>query len=100
MIVQNVSVNNLGAFNASRASSGGVGAALKKALRMPSLYFVIAAFLFKLVPYDLTQVPLWPAVNYARNGLISVALLTLGIQLSHTKLQLKDQMFTFRYFQG
>lgn len=89
MIVQNVSVNNIGAFNASRAS-GGVGTALKRALRMPALYFVLAAFLFKLVPYDLTQFPLWPAFNYAKNGLVAVALLTLGIQLSHTKLKLKD----------
>lgn len=90
LIVQNVSVNNIGVFNASKAS-GGIEAALKKSLRMPALYFVIAAFLFKLVPYDLTQFPLWPAFNYARNGLISIALLTLGVQLSHTKIQLKDR---------
>lgn len=89
MIVQNVSVNNIGAFNASR-NSGNVGSALKKALSLPAIYFVIAAFLFKLVPYDLTQFPLWPAFSYAKNGLVPIALLTLGVQLSRTKLQFKD----------
>ncbi|HEY8422459.1 MAG TPA: AEC family transporter [Thermoclostridium sp.] len=89
MIVQNLSVNNIGAFNAGMAS-GGAGSALKRALKLPAIYFVTAAFLFKLVPYDLTQFPLWPAFNYAKSGLVAIALLTLGVQLSHTKFQLKD----------
>ncbi|HZK26823.1 MAG TPA: AEC family transporter [Thermoclostridium sp.] len=90
LIVQNVSLNTLGVFNATRGSSGSIKIALKKSLSLPALYFVLAAFLFKLLPYDLTQFPLWPALEYARSGLISIALLTLGVQLSHTKFKLKD----------
>ncbi|AGC67285.1 auxin efflux carrier [Thermoclostridium stercorarium subsp. stercorarium DSM 8532] len=89
LIVQNLSTNNLGVFNASKAS-GGVKVALKKALTLPAPYFVIAAFLLKLLPYDLTQFPLWPAFNYVRNGLVAVALLTMGVQLSQTKFHLKN----------
>jgi len=89
MIVQNLSVNNIGAFNAGKAS-GGVKAALIKALRLPAIYFVTAAFICKLIPYDFTQFPLWPAFNYAKNGLVPIALLTLGVQLSHTKFNFKD----------
>ncbi|NLX76163.1 MAG: AEC family transporter [Clostridiaceae bacterium] len=89
LIVQNVTTNNIGVFNASKAS-GGTAAAFKKALKLPAPYFVVAAFLLKLLPYDLTQFPLWPAFNYARNGLVAIALLTLGVQLSHTKFRLRD----------
>lgn len=86
MVVQNVSINTLGVFNANNAAGGFTGA-LKKAVRMPSLYFAAAAFLFKLVPYDLTEFPLWPALSYAKNGLVAIALLSLGVQLSHTKFK-------------
>ena len=89
LIVQNVTTNTIGVFNASHAS-GSLKSALKKALKMPALYFVILAFLLKLVPYDFTQFPLWPAFTYAKNGLISLALLTLGVQLSKTKLKLNN----------
>lgn len=89
MIVQNVSLNTLGVFNASNAA-GGFTVALKKAARMPSLYFATAAFLFKLVPFDLTKIPLWPALSYAKNGLVAMALLSLGVQLSHTRLKLSN----------
>jgi predicted permease len=57
---------------------------------MPTIYFVLAAFLMKLVPYDLTQFPLWPAFTYAKNGLVSIALFSLGVQLSQTKLKLTN----------
>ncbi|NLK69240.1 MAG: AEC family transporter [Clostridiaceae bacterium] len=90
LIVQNVSLNTLGVFNATRGTSGSIKTALKKSLSLPAIYFVIAAFIFKFIPYDLTQFPLWPALNYAKNGLISIALITLGVQLSHTKFKLKD----------
>lgn len=90
LIVQNVSLNTLGVFNATRGTSGSIKTALKKSLSLPAIYFVIAAFIFKFISYDLTQFPLWPALNYAKNGLISIALITLGVQLSHTKFKLKD----------
>lgn len=89
LIIQNMTTNTIGVFNASHASCNFAGA-LKKALKMPALYFIVAAFLLKLIPYDFTQFPLWPAFNYAKNGLVSIALLSLGVQLSKTKLQLKN----------
>ncbi len=89
LIIQNTTTNTLGVFNANH-SSGKFGEALKKALKMPALYFVICAFLLKYIPYDITQLPIWPAMSYVKNGLISLALLTLGIQLSQTKLELKN----------
>lgn len=89
LMVQNITTNTIGVFNASHASAG-FKVAFKKALKMPALYFISAAFLLKLLPYDLTQLPVWPAFIYIRNGLVSIALLSLGAQLSHTKLNFKN----------
>lgn len=89
IIVQNITTNTIGVFNANQASDG-IKGALVKALKMPALYFVIAAFLFKLVPYDLTQLPVWPVFTYIRNGMVSIALFSLGVQLSHTRFNFKN----------
>lgn len=90
IVVQNLTTNTIGVFNANQASSGFKGA-LYKCLKMPALYFVLAAFLLKLIPYDLTQLPIWSAFTYIKNGLVSIALFTLGVQLSHAKLNFKNK---------
>lgn len=88
LVVQNLTVNTIGFFNASKSSMN-----WKKALlsifKMPTIYTVPLAFILKFfVPYDMTQFPLWPAIKYCKEGLIAVALLTLGAQLSRTKFKL------------
>lgn len=88
LVVQNVSTNSWGVFNANHAAGWRV--AVRKALNMPALYFVTLAFILKTVPVDLTQAFFWPAVSYAKNGLISIALITLGVQLSQTRLRVQD----------
>jgi predicted permease len=89
LVVQNVATSTIGVFNANRAS-GNLKNALKKTTKMPALYLATAAFLFKFIPYDITQFPLWPALSYVRNGMISVSLLALGIQLAQTKYHFKN----------
>jgi len=91
LMVQNISTNTIGIFNASRASAGFKGA-VGKAFKMPALYFATAAFLMKLLPFDLTQLPVWPALTYIKNGLVPIALLSLGAQLSQTKLSFKNAL--------
>lgn len=97
LMVQNISTNTIGIFNASQASAGFKGA-FGKALKMPTLYFVLAAFLMKLVPFDLTQLPVWPALTYVKNGLVPVALLSLGAQLSQTKISFKNTLVYLSVF--
>lgn len=83
LVIQNISTNTLGFFNAGRASlhwKDSIG----KILHMPTIYAIPLALLCKVLPYDLTQFPLWPAFTYAKGGLISIALITLGVQLSRT----------------
>ena len=85
LVIQNIATNSIGFFNAGRAKMDW-RQSLKNILRVPTIYVVPLAFLLKLVPLDLTRLPLWPALDYMRNALVAVALLTLGAQISRTKL--------------
>jgi predicted permease len=58
---------------------------------MPAIYCVVLAFILKTVPYDITLTPVWPALDYARNALVPIALITLGVQLSKTTFEFKNQ---------
>jgi len=88
LVVQTITTNTIGIIN-----SGGEGITLKtgirQVLRMPTIYAIVCAFLFKLIPLDLTVTPIWPALNFLRNGLVSIVLITLGVQLANTRLNLK-----------
>lgn len=90
LVVQNVSVNTIGFFNAGRANRHWKDA-VKTVVGMPAIYAVTAAFLLKLVPFDLTTTPLWPALTYLKNGLVPIALTILGIQLAKTKFRIHDR---------
>ena len=91
LLVQNLSINTLGFIN-----SGGEGMTLKKGIihvfKMPTLYTVTFAILFKFLPFDFKTTPLWPALENLRSGLVSIALVTLGVQLSKTKINFKNKL--------
>lgn len=90
LLVQNITTNTIGFYNASIAN-GSVKEAIKKVFSMPSVYAIPAAILLKLVPIDLTQSFFWPALTYCGNALISIALITLGVQLTRTKLSFNNK---------
>lgn len=86
LLIQNITTNTLGFFNAGRAHlqwRDSIG----KILKMPAIYAIPSALLLKLVPYDLTQMPFWPALEYLRNALIAIALFILGVQISRTRFK-------------
>ena len=90
MAVQNITTNTLGFFNAGRAKlhwKDSIG----KIARMPVIYAIPTAFLLKTLPFDFTQLPVWPALQYARNAMIAIALLALGVQLSKTSFEFKNK---------
>ena len=91
LLVQNLSVNTIGFIN-----SGGEGITLKtgtlRVLKMPALYTISCAVLFKFIPVDFTATPVWPALDNLRAGLISIALVNLGVQLSKTNINFKRKL--------
>lgn len=84
LVVQNITTNTLGFYNAGRASMHWKESLLK-ILKMPAIYAIFLAFSLKLVPYDLTEIPVWRALEHLKNALVPTALLILGIQISRTK---------------
>jgi predicted permease len=88
LLVQNLSTNTLGFIN-----SGGEGMTIKsgviRVLKMPTIYAITCAILFKFLPFDFTVTPFWPVLEFLRNGLVAVALVTLGVQLAKTRINLK-----------
>jgi len=88
LLVQNLTTNTLGFIN-----SGGEGMTLKtgilRVIKMPALYAIICAILFKFLPFDFKVTPVWSALTYLKDGMISAALLTLGVQLSKTHINFK-----------
>jgi predicted permease len=91
LLVQNLTTNTIGFIN-----SGGEGMTLKtgiiRVLKMPAVYAIVCGVLFKFLPFDFSVTPIWSALVYMRNALVSVSLITLGVQLSKTRINLKMKL--------
>lgn len=90
LIVQNISTNTIGFYNAGKGSMHWKES-IKSILYMPTIYMIPTAFILKAIPYRLENFPMWPSFMYIKDGLISIALVTLGVQLSKTKFTLKNK---------
>lgn len=94
LIVQNITTNTIGFYNAGKGSMHWKDS-LISIMKMPTIYAIPLAFILKAMPFDLQTSPIWPTVDYLKDGLISVALLTLGVQLSKTKFSLTNKEVYF-----
>lgn len=94
LLVQNITTNTIGFFNAGRATMHWKDS-IRKIFGMPTVYAIPLALLLKFVPYDLTQHFAWPALTYIKNGLVPIALVTMGVQLSKTAFSFKNKQVYF-----
>ncbi|CAN5115949.1 AEC family transporter [soil metagenome] len=54
-------------------------------LRQPSIHAIVLALVLRQFPFDLTAIPfLWQPAEMVASALVAFALVTLGVQLSHT----------------
>ncbi|MEQ1860730.1 MAG: AEC family transporter [Chthoniobacteraceae bacterium] len=85
VLVQNIGNFTVGIFLASSAKHSG-WRALLPALRQVSIYAVICALLVRTFDVPVMQWRwLWVPMDYFAQGLIAMALITLGVQLSKTE---------------
>lgn len=84
LVFMNITTNTIGFYNAGSAKMS-LRDSLRQILSMPSIYAIPLAFFLKYMHFDMTATPLWPAVEYVKEGLVPVSLITLGVQLSKTK---------------
>lgn len=89
LVFTNVAMYTIGFYNAGRGKMN-IKDSMHKIFSMPSIYVIPLALLFKYAKVDLTTTPLWNTLEYVKNGLVPMALLTLGVQLSKTKFDFKD----------
>lgn len=93
LLVQNVTTNTVG-FYLARRHEGSVGQSLLKVFKLPIIYFIAMAIILKSLGFDAQKLPVWHSLSYARDAMIAIALLTLGIQLAATYLKnLKADVF-------
>ncbi|WP_058485727.1 AEC family transporter [Defluviitalea phaphyphila] len=90
LLTQNITTNSIGFFNAAKANMHWKDS-IKKIRAMPTLYAIPTAFLLKLIPFDFSTTPIWPALSYIKGGLVPIALIALGVQLSKTKFDFKNK---------
>ena len=89
LVFMNITMNTIGFYNAGRAKMN-ISASLHKIFSMPSIYAIPLALLLKYFSVDITSTPIWPTLEYVKNGLVPMALISLGVQLSKTKFDFKD----------
>jgi len=89
LVLQNISSNTIGFFNAGRATMTAKDSLLK-VFAMPAIYAIPTVFLLKYLEFDMTQTALWPALVYLKNGLVPLSLLTLGAQLAKTTFDFRN----------
>jgi malate permease and related proteins len=90
LIFQNISTNTVGFFNAGKGEMHWKDSVLS-ILQMPTVYMIPLAFILKAMPIHLQDMPFWPGFIYIKDGMISFALLTLGVQLSKTKFSFNNK---------
>ncbi|MCI1714950.1 AEC family transporter [Clostridium sp.] len=89
LVFMNITMNTIGFYNAGRANMD-IKDSMHQIFTMPSIYVILIALLLKYIQIDITITPLWPAIEYIKGGLVPMALITLGTQLSKTKFDFRD----------
>jgi predicted permease len=89
LVFQNITSNTLGFFNAGRASLKTKDSIIK-VFSMPSIYAIPTALILKSIDFDFTETIIWPALDYLKDALVPIVLLTLGVQLSKTKFNFSN----------
>jgi predicted permease len=89
LLAQNLTTNTIGLYKANRGKMT-IRQSIRQVMRMPSVYAVAVAFLCKFLRLDVSQAFFWPAAVFLNNGLVSIALFTLGVQLSRAKMDFKN----------
>jgi len=87
MVIQNITTNTVGVFQASTGSSSRKEA-LKNVFSMPSMYVLVAVGIVKWTGITIPD-PILVPLQYITNGFVGFALILLGVQLGEIKFEFK-----------
>ena len=84
-IVQSVALNTLGLYQAGRGRLSAHDT-LRVMFRMPMIYVLAAALLIRYIGWDAKEFFFWPIAEMSGKALLPVAMVSIGAQLSQTKV--------------
>lgn len=87
MLSQSVLINTYGIFNTNNGSKK-VKESLLETFKIPMIYAVIIALLLRGLHVSVKG-PIWDTLDIIGNGMVPLALITLGAQLAKTKISFK-----------
>ena len=85
IIYMNTTLFTVGFYNVGRATMT-IRNTIIKILKLPLIYTILLALALKQVNYDFMASFFWPSIVNLRNALVPTALISLGAQLSKTKV--------------
>ena len=89
-MIQSISLNTLGLYQAGRGRLTARDT-LSVMFHMPLLYVLAAALIARYVGWDAKDFFLWPIMDMANKALLPLAMVSIGAQLSQTKIQWLDK---------
>lgn len=89
-MIQSISLNTLGLYQAGRGRLTARDT-LSVMFHMPLLYVLAAALIARYVGWDAKDFFLWPIMDMASKALLPLAMVSIGAQLSQTKIQWLDK---------
>ena len=84
LLIQNITVNTFGVFQASSGKSGRK-IAIMNVVKQPAIYVIVIVAIVKGTGLHVPDVVLTP-LNYFSGGFVAVALITLGVQLAEVRI--------------
>ena len=89
-MIQSISLNTLGLYQAGRGRLTARDT-LAVMFHMPLLYVLAAALIARYVGWDAKDFFLWPIMEMASKALLPLAMVSIGAQLSQTKIHWLDK---------
>lgn len=89
-IIQSITLNTLGLYQAGRGRLSAHDT-LKVMFHMPMLYVLLLALLARYVNWDAKDFFFWPIMEMSNNALLPLAMISIGAQLSQTKIHWLDR---------
>lgn len=89
-IFQSIAMNTVGLYQAGRGRLSARDT-LRVMLRMPMIYFLVAALLVRFIGWDAQEWFIWPIMELSGKSLLPIAMVSIGAQLSQTKIHWFDK---------
>lgn len=90
LVQMNIFLNTLGLYQAGKGALSPKDA-IGVIFHMPVVYVLVSVFTIKYFHFPMENTFIWPLFQYSAQALVSIVMMALGIQISHSHIQLGDK---------